>query len=134
MTNFLSIDLWDKRCGLAHSVEGVVFPLKSIPRVEIFSYLKTILGEKNISTIVVWLPYDLYGIDRKQLDKTKKFIQKLKTWFPSIPILEIDERFSTFEAKQSLLSYHSNDMRGDKDSIAACCILETYLLKIKNSL
>jgi RNase H-fold protein (predicted Holliday junction resolvase) len=48
------------------------------------------------------LPYDLYNIDHKQLDKTKKFIEKLKIIFPDLKIDSIDERFTSFEADSIL--------------------------------
>jgi len=69
----------------------------------------------------VGLPYDLYGKDRVQLEKTQKFIEKLKNIFPQKDIIGIDERFSTFEARFS--------QAGNKnvDDISASIILDTYL-------
>jgi putative Holliday junction resolvase len=66
--------------------------------VEIISKLKKIILEKNITKIVIGMPYDLYGIHLKQSEKTKKFIQKLKNIFPNIEMIEMDERFTTFES------------------------------------
>jgi RNase H-fold protein (predicted Holliday junction resolvase) len=48
--------------------------------------LKSLFEEYPITHIIIGLPYDLYGKDKKQLDKTNIFIKKLKDIFPSIHI------------------------------------------------
>jgi RNase H-fold protein (predicted Holliday junction resolvase) len=74
------------------------------------------------------MPYDLYGIDHKQLNKTKSFIVKLKDLFPHIEIIEMDERFTTFESIQLLQEIgHKKMLFEKKDSFSAACILERYL-------
>jgi RNase H-fold protein (predicted Holliday junction resolvase) len=73
----------------------------------------------DVDTIIVWLPYDLYGKDTRQLDKTQKFIEKLWDIFPKKTIIGHDERFSSFQA-----SAWFDDHR---DDIAAQCILQSYI-------
>jgi len=60
--------------------------------------VKKLVRDKNIQTIVVGLPYDLYGKDTKQLDKTEKYIEKLKIIFSKIQVIGFDERFTSIEA------------------------------------
>lgn len=133
--NYLGIDLWDKRCGLAYTNEGFIFTLPYIKRVEIISKLKKIIWEKNISKIIVGMPYDLYGIEIKQQYKTQIFVEKLQKEFPHIEIIIIDERFTTFESLQILSEIWEKNIAEKKDSLSAYLILETYLekIKIKNS-
>lgn len=116
---FLGIDLWDKRVGTALSRENIAFADNVIQRVHIMKYIKLKVWEEEITDIIVWLPYDLYGTDTRQLDKTQKFIQKLKEIFPLVNIVGHDERFSSFEA--------SEGFDGHRDDIAAQCILQSYL-------
>lgn len=132
--NYLSIDLWDKRCWLAYSNMWFIFMLPFVNRSEIIPKLKKIILEKNISKIIVWLPYDLYNNDLKQLNKTKLFIKKLKEIFKNIEIDEIDERFTTFESLNILNWLSKNEIENKKDSMSAYLILESYLRQIKNSL
>ncbi len=127
--NYLSIDLWDKKCGLAYTNMGIIFTLPFVVRIALMSELKKIIIAKNISTIVIGMPYDLYWIKNKQLNKTKKFIVKLKDIFKDIPIIEIDERFTTFEAKNILNLSWEKDIENKKDSMSAYLILESYLLQ-----
>ena len=129
---YLWIDLWDKRCWIAVYVEWVVIPKNIVPRVKIISEIKNILEEYNIKTIVVGLPYDLYWKEIKQLEKTKKFIEKLKSIFPEINIEWIDERFTSFEADNILSISSNSSFEWKKDAISASLILESYLTYLNN--
>lgn len=132
--NYLWIDLWDKRCGLAYTHLEYIFTLPYVNRVEIISKLKKIIKEKEISKIVIGLPYDLYGVKTKQLEKTQKFIKKLKDIFSDLEIIEIDERFTTFESLHILSQIEKKThIQEKKDSLSAYLILETYINKIKNT-
>ena len=132
--NYLSIDLWDKRCWLAYTNMWIIFMLPFVNRNEIISKLKKIILEKNISKIIVWMPYDLYNNDLRQLNKTKIFITKLKEIFKNLEIEEIDERFTTFESLNILNWLKEKQIENKKDSLSAYLILESYLQQIKNSL
>jgi len=127
--NYLGIDLWDKRCWIAYTIEWIILTLPYIERVKLVWELKKIILEKNISKIIIWLPYDLYWVENKQLKKTKKFISKLKNIFPNIEIIEIDERFTTIESINILSKIWEKNIKNLKDSMSAFLILETYLNK-----
>lgn len=131
--NYLGIDLWDKRCWLAYTIEWIILTLPYRERVKLVWEIKKIILEKNISKIIVWIPYDLYWIQNKQLEKTKKFVLKLKNIFPNIDIVEIDERFTTIESINILSEIWEKNIKNLKDSMSAYLILETYFNKIKNS-
>ena len=131
--NYLSIDLWDKRCWLAYTNMWIIFMLPFVARVALIWELKKIIIQKEISKIIIWLPFDLYGKDLNQLNKTKKFISKLRNIFPNIEIIEIDERFTTFQSI-NILTQMWESIEQNKDSMSAYLILETYLNKIKNFL
>jgi len=117
----LGIDLGDKKVGTAVCVQWVSIPKDIVPRIKIIPYIKNILQEYSITHIVVGLPYDLYGIDMKQLDKTKKFIEKLRDIFPEYEVVGYDERFTSFEARRwAQKEKHIDD-------ISASLILEWYV-------
>ena len=124
---YLWIDLWDKRCWVAIEIQGIVLPKWIILRPKLISELKKLVLEYNIKTIVVWLPYDLYWKNLRQLDKTKIFINKLKDIFPNLNIEWIDERFTSFEADYVLQSMWVNNKQWQKDDISAALILESFL-------
>lgn len=124
---YLGVDLWDKRCWIAVYVEWIVIPKEIVPRVKLVDQIKKYISDYWIKTIVVWLPYDLYKIDTKQLDKTNKFIEKLRHIFPNTKIDTIDERFTSFEADNILQSLWQRNNTWKKDDISAALILESYL-------
>ena len=128
---YLWIDLWDKRCWLAIEVEGIVLPKWIILRPKLITELRKLIKEYNIEIIVVWLPYDLFGKNLKQLNKTKVFIEKLKDIFPKINIEGIDERFTSFEADLVLETMWIKDKQWNKDDISAALILESFIKKNK---
>jgi putative Holliday junction resolvase len=123
---YLSIDLWDKRCWLAIEVEWIIMPKWIVLRPKLITELKKLVKEYSVTTIVVWLPYDLYGKNLRQLDKTKVFIQKLKNIFPNINIDWVDERFTSFEADYTLDLLWVKNKEWKKDDISAVLILESY--------
>lgn len=128
---YLWIDLWDKRCWIATYIEWIVFPKAIVLRPKLISELKKYIKDYNIEVIVVWLPYDLYQKNLKQLDKTKVFIWKLKEIFPKIKIEGIDERFTSFEADNILDNMWVKDKSWNKDDISAALILESYIKQNK---
>lgn len=128
--NYVGIDLWDKRCWLAYSNMWFIFTLDAVPRFTLVSELKKLLKEKDIWKIVIGMPYDLYGKNLKQLEKTQKFIIKLKQIFKDAEIIEMDERFTTFEAIWFLNDFwNKKEIMEKKDSMSAYLILERYLSK-----
>ena len=127
---YLWIDLWNKRCWIAVEIEWIVVPKDIILRSKLVQYLKKILKEYCIKIIIVWLPYDLYWEDLKQLKKTQKFIEKLKNIFPNLKIEWEDERFTSFEASNVLDKIWIKDKKWQKDDISAALILENYIKKI----
>jgi len=123
----IAIDLWNKRCWIALEVQKIAIPKKVVARINIIKELKNFLREYgDITHIIVWLPYDLYQKDFKQLDKTKKFIEKLNLIFPDKEIVWVDERFTTFWAEEVLRKMWKNT-NSEKDDISASLILESYL-------
>ncbi len=123
----LAIDYWDKRCGIAIEIENIAIPKEIVKKQEIHNVIKKYLRDYKIDTIVVWLAFDLYWKDLKQLEKTKQFIRELKNKYKNVKIEWVDERFTTFEAERVLDTFWVKDQRWKKDAISACLILETYL-------
>lgn len=122
--DYIAIDLGDKRVWIAQSSQWIAFPLEIVPRTELILYLKKYFAtQKQVETLIIGLPYDLYGVDTRQLEKTQKFIKKLQEIFPEKKIIGHDERFSSFEAAQ----FHKEH----RDDIAAQCILSSYLETLK---
>lgn len=127
--SILAIDLWEKKVWIAIEINNIAFPKKIVSRIELVRELRNFFEQNNsFDTIVVWLPYDLFEKDTKQLDKTTKFIEKLKNIFPNMKVVWIDERFTTFEA--SNINNLIKSQKKEVDDISASLILESYLKKL----
>jgi len=135
MGRAIAIDYWDKRCWIAVEMEGIAIPKEICLRVDIINILeKYFLEYKDIDRIVVWLPYDLYWKDLVQLNKTKEFCRELENKFgkkskkeKKYKIIWVDERFTSFEADNTLKEFWQKNNIWKKDAISAFLILETYL-------
>ncbi|NDK08484.1 Holliday junction resolvase RuvX [Candidatus Gracilibacteria bacterium] len=127
--SILAIDLGEKKVGIAIEINNIAFPKKIVSRIELVRELRNFFEQNNsFDTIVVGLPYDLFEKDTKQLDKTTKFIEKLKNIFPNMKVVGIDERFTTFEA--SNINNMIKSQKKEVDDISASLILESYLKKL----
>ncbi|MEH6500555.1 MAG: Holliday junction resolvase RuvX [Pseudoalteromonas distincta] len=88
-----------------------------------------LIAEWKPDTLVVGLPLNMDGSPSDMSTRAEKFSRRLHGRF-NLPVHCIDERLSTFDAKQSLrdsgrspASYRDNPV----DSLAAALLLETWL-------
>jgi putative Holliday junction resolvase len=129
----LALDIGQKRIGLAISDELGMFahPLDTLIFFNIddlIENLKSIITSKNITELVVGIPYALKGTKSKKTEEVLQIKQELNANL-SIPIHEIDERLTTKLAERTLhnLGKKPSKNRHIIDQIAATEILQTYL-------
>lgn len=133
MARILAFDYGIKRTGIAvtDELQLIASGLTTVETPKLFSFLTLYLKQEKISIFVVGEP--------KQMDNTpseievyiKKFIQKLNTTFSKIPVVRIDERFTSKMAYQSMVSTklkkkHKHN-KALVDEISATLILQSYL-------
>ena len=97
--------------------------------------LEEIIVEYEVDTIVIGMPLNLNGSKAERVEKTEKFIHKLKCKFNKIKIERMDERLTTVEAHRTmnLLGINKYKKKDLVDTISAVYILETYINKQKNT-
>jgi putative Holliday junction resolvase len=130
---YLGIDFGEKRVGIAISDPTLTLaqPLQTLHYTSVKKLILNIqdmVKEKEIEKIVLGLPLNLKGKDSLKTKDIRKFAEKLKSQL-NIPILLVDERFTTKEAQRILkqLGRQSSKRRDIVDQIAAQHILQTYL-------
>jgi putative holliday junction resolvase len=130
----LGLDYGDRRIGVAISDEmgwtaqGVKFIVRTSLDKDL-AEIKSVMDEYgNVATIVVGMPYNMDGSEGERVRITREFIKKLEARF-KLPIVEVDERWSTLEAEKFLVSadVSRKKRKGKVDQIAASFILQTYL-------
>ena len=133
MGRILAIDYGQKRTGLAvtDELQIIASGLVTIDTLEILNFLTDYTNKEKVELFLVGEP--------KQMDNTASesevfiapFIKKLKKEFPTIPILRIDERFTSKMAFQTMIaSGLKKKQRKNKaliDEISATLILQSYL-------
>ncbi len=123
----LGIDYGDKKIGLAfgESEAKVAVPLEVIQNfgTETIKKIAEKIRLEDYDQVVVGVPLSTGSHhNSKQLEKSRAFIEKLKTSV-SVPIFEEDESYTTSE---SIRLQREEGAAADEDAIAAMLILEQY--------
>ncbi len=141
----ICIDYGLKRIGVALSDDrgAIAFPRSFIINENLSNSaakLKDIIIAENVSSVVVGMPIGLSGQQSSLSIETEKFIDEFKKTIENllindIPIITYDERFSTAQARRSLIDKDVNRKKRKQtiDSIAASFILQAYLDGINNN-
>lgn len=136
----LGIDYGEARAGIAITDELNITAqgLKTIEHKGndkiLLAELDKILNEySNIGTIVIGMPINMNGTNGPRVEKTEKFMHKLKCKYNKIKIDKIDERLTTVQAHKTMndLDINKRKKKALVDTISAVYILEVYINKIK---
>lgn len=133
----LGMDLGTKTLGLATSdkLGLIASPYKTIRYEDINKLVEEVLkiiAEERIEQLVLGYPKNMNNSLGFAVERTNEFKDLLATR-TSLPIELIDERLSTVEAENMLISSSVSRTNRKKviDSIAASIILDTYLRRIE---
>ena len=131
---YLALDVGDVRIGVAKSdIMGMIAtPLEVIDRrkTKAVKRVKELTELEGTKSIVVGIPKSLDGTEKRQAEKVREFIEKLKKEIPGVEIIEMDERLTTVSAEKMLnatTKKNAIEKRKVVDKIAAAIILQAYL-------
>lgn len=136
--NILALDLGKGSLGMALSRSGMfVTPLNNL-RFPAGQYqyaidgIKEVMMTEDVDLMVIGLPLFPSGDPCEMTPIVISFIDRLHEAFPSIPVMQQDERNSTVEAAEMLHANGKNAkaQRKNIDSAAATIILERFLKSI----
>lgn len=129
----LGLDLGTKTLGLAltDKTNTIASPYKTIRFQnydELIKEIKEIVNEKGVGKFILGYPKNMNNSLGFAVERTNKFKSILEENF-DLPIILIDERLSTTEAENILISTDTSRMKRKQviDSYAAAIILDTYL-------
>lgn len=135
----LCIDYGKKRCGLAVTdpLQLIATHLAAVATQELMPYIEQYCLGENVEGFVLGKPLTLNNELNAIAQDIDDFKLKLKSKFPDKYIDEIDERFTSKLASQSILqSGVSKKTRRDKslvDMVSAVIILQNYLTLKENN-
>ena len=133
MSRILSIDYGRKRTGIAVSDPEKIIAngLCTIETEKLFPFLKEYFLKEPVEKVIIGMPVNWDDTDTHATPYVKKFISELIKRYPSLPIIEVDERFTSRMATQAMLEMGmKKKQRQDKslvDQIAATIMLQEYL-------
>ena len=133
MGKALGIDYGTKRTGIAITdhMQIIATGLTTIPTHKLDQFILELVSHDDISCFVVGDPKDLKAKPTNSTSHTHGFINRLNQRFPNIPVYQIDERFTSKIAKESILqSGVSKKTRRNKrlvDKVSATIILQSYI-------
>ena len=136
--NILSFDFGEKRIGVAigNSITKSSHPLETIntsKNTERYKLIELLLKTWEPVKLVVGYPLNDDGTFSKMSSLTKKFGVKLANKY-NIPIIMIDERFTSSEADLELKKFEKNFKKRKivVDQVAAMIILDSFFQNNSN--
>lgn len=105
MGRILAIDYGLKRTGIAVTdpLKIIASPFETVRSDDIIDWLKSYVDQENVERIVVGMPTKLDQSDTHTTIPVRKLIELLQSQFPTIPISQIDERFTSKLAQQAMV-------------------------------
>ena len=133
MSRILALDYGGKRTGIAVTdpLQIIATGLTTIHSDDLIPFLKNYFATEKVELIIIGLPVNWDESDTHGTALVKKAIDKIKKEFPTMPVKEVDERYTSKMAKQAMIDMgmKKKDRRDKKlvDEIAATIILQEYL-------
>lgn len=129
----MGLDVGGRRIGVAVSGPAGLLaePLTTLARREddrAVERVAELARRHRVDEVVVGLPLEPSGREGPQARRVKAFVRKLATRL-EIPIREVDERYTTQQARRLMIERGLSPSRdkGREDAVAAAVILQAYL-------
>ena len=133
MSRIISIDYGLKRTGLAVTdpLKIIATGLTTVESKELIPFLKNYFNKEAVELIIIGEPKNMDDSDTHATPLVEKCIKDLQKNFPLMPIVKVDERYSSKMAKDAMIEMGmKKKQRRDKalvDEIAATILLQEYL-------
>lgn len=133
MARILAIDYGKKRTGIAvtDELQIIASGLTTVDTKALIPFLKGYISKENVELFLVGEPKQMDNTASDSEKLIQPFLAKLKKHFNSIPIVRVDERFTSKMAFQTMIdSGLKKQQRRNKaliDEISATLILQSYL-------
>ncbi|MEM9569558.1 MAG: Holliday junction resolvase RuvX [Bacteroidota bacterium] len=133
MARIMALDYGQKRTGIAVTdpMQMIASPLTTISTYQAIPFLQKYTQKESISLFVIGWPLQLDGQEGRTTRLVASFMRMLKRYFPKIPIIPYDERFTSLLAQYGLLQLDlpkkKRQEKGRLDRISAAIILDSFM-------
>jgi putative Holliday junction resolvase len=135
MPRILAIDYGQKRTGLAvtDELQIIASGLTTIPSETVLAFLTDYFAKEKVLKVLIGEPKQMNGEPSQSAPMIEVFVEKFKQTFPEMPVIRVDERFTSKMAFQTMIdSGLKKKQRQDKaliDEISATIMLQDYLTR-----
>ncbi|MCQ2287013.1 MAG: Holliday junction resolvase RuvX [Bacteroidales bacterium] len=136
MGRILAIDYGQKKVGFAVTDELRICAgaLETVHVSKAFDYLKEYLQKEKVDVLVIGEPKKMDNTDSDSVRFINPFVNRVKNAFPELPIVRVDERFTSRMAFQTMIDagLKKKDRQNKQlvDKISATIILQSYLQQL----
>ncbi len=133
MARVLALDYGTKRTGVAvtDELQIIASGLTTVATATIFTFLKEYFEKEKVEKVIIGEPKQMDGTPSQSAEAIAKFIVKFQQEFPQMPLVKIDERFTSKMAFQTMidsgLKKKQRQNKGLIDEISAVILLQDYL-------
>lgn len=133
MARILCIDYGGKRTGIAVTdpLQIIATGHSTIESKQLIPFLLDYVKQEQVELILIGMPKNWDDSDTHGTPLVKGAIAKIKKSLPQIPLLEVDERYTSKLARQAMLEMgmkkKEREKKGNVDVIAATIMLQEYL-------
>ncbi len=134
----MAFDYGTKRIGIAVTdpLKIIATSLETVANHEIIKFISEYIKKEKVELFVVGNPKQMDNSPSQSAPHVKGFVKTLKREFPEIPIMMMDERFTSKMAQQTILNSGIKKLaRQNKsltDAVSATIILQSYMEKTEN--
>lgn len=133
MVSALGLDVGHKRIGVAGCdrtglIATGLTTLEGLTFAQVVEQLRPLVQDRQVTQLVVGLPYTLSGELGTQAKRVQKFTHRLAAAL-QLPVDYVDERLTSYQAEQLLLAERRSPSRNRAliDRKAAAIILQQWL-------
>jgi len=105
--------------------------LTTIPSATTIDFLKDYFAKENVEKVLIGEPKQMNGEPSQSTEIITAFVKKFNSFFPNMPVVRVDERFTSKMAFQTMIDSGLNkNQRKNKallDEISATIMLQDYL-------
>jgi putative Holliday junction resolvase len=135
MPRILAIDYGQKRTGIAvtDELQIIASGLTTISSATTINFLKDYFNKEKVSKVLIGEPKQMNGEPSQSTEIIEAFVRKFKSFFPEMPVVRVDERFTSKMAFQTMIDSGLNKkQRQNKDlldEISATIMLQDFLTR-----
>ena len=133
MGRIMAIDYGQKRVGIAVTdpLQMIANGLNTIHSQDIYDFLTDYFSKEKVELVLVGYPLQMNNKPSQSIQYINAFIKRFVKQFPGMPVKQVDERFTSKMAFQTMIDGGlKKKQRADKalvDKISATIMLQSYL-------